>query len=237
MGRIARFFAGLAAVVLAIVAVLIAADAVQAHRERTALEAEADALAAAPFVRDPDRPVIVVTGSSTVRLWRSSARTFPEAQVVNTGFGGSTMEALEDHFPGLIKRYDPDQVFIGSGDNDLAAGRSPQQVLAATENLLDRIAVELPEARVAIIAAKPSIRRWYLRDRYEALNAGFDRLAAQRAGVEFVDVWHRLVGPDGQVRPELYADDGLHLNTRGYRIYAAALRAAEDLPEFSASQK
>lgn len=223
MGARLRF--GVILLLAAIVA-LVAVPQAHSMMQRRALDAEAGELAAQPFAREPGKPVIVVTGSSTVRLWRSSAEAFPEAQVVNTGFGGSTMDALAAHMDGLIMRFQPDQVFIGSGDNDLATGRSPEQVLADTEAILDRLARELPATTVAIVAAKPSLQRWYLRDEYRTLNAGFRALAAQRPHVQFVDVWQRLVDADGQVRPELYASDGLHLNSRGYRIYSAALRAA-----------
>ena len=200
---------------------------------RASLEAEAQQLSEAPFTREGSKPVIVVTGSSTVRLWHSSAATFPEAQVVNTGFGGSTMDSLASHYEGLIGRFEPDQVFIGSGDNDLARGRTQREVLVDTVSILDRIAEQLPGTSVAIIAAKPSVDRWYLRTEYEKLNAGFQELAAHRSDVEFVDVWHPLLDADGQVRPELYGSDGLHLNANGYRIYAAALGAAGDAPALS----
>lgn len=224
-----------AALALALALVAIGAlPFAQSALQRRNLQAEAAEIAARPFVREPGKPVVVVTGSSTVRLWRSSEQAFPEAQVVNTGFGGSTMDALAAHADGLILRYQPDQVFIGSGDNDLAAGRSPEQVLADTRALVARLQRELPTSTIAIIAAKPSLQRWYLRDDYQKLNAGFRALAAQHEQVQFVDVWSRLVDDDGQVRPELYMSDGLHLNKRGYRIYSAALRAAG--LSFSASE-
>ena len=184
-------------------------------------------LAAQPFQRDPGKPVVVVTGSSTVRFWRSHDRTFPDAQVVNTGFGGSTMDLLAEQYDGLIRRFEPDQVYIGSGDNDLAWGRSTADIVADTAWLLDRITADRPGTTVAIVAAKPSLQRWHLRDRYQALNAEFRAMAAQRPNVRYVDVWHGLLDERGRVRPELYAADGLHLNRQGYRLYADTLATAD----------
>lgn len=217
---------GLLALCCAVMLVLVAAAATRSAGS-SSLDAEAESLAAQPFARQLGKPVIVVTGSSTVRLWRNSAKAFPDAQVVNTGFGGSTMDSLARHYDGLIGRYSPDLVFIGSGDNDLASGRTSGEVIADTTAILDRIRSDAPDTQVAIVAAKPSIKRWHLRERYEQLNEQFLDLARQREGVVFVDVWHRLLDRDGQVRPDLYVADGLHLNSRGYRIYSAALRTAE----------
>ena len=194
---------------------------------RSALRAEATALAAQPFERDPTSPVVVITGSSTVRYWRSHDRAFPGAQVVNTGFGGSTMDLLAEQYHGLIGRFSADQVFIGSGDNDLAQGRSIADIVADTAWLLERVATDTPEAAVAIVAAKPSLQRWHLRDRYEALNAEFRALAEERKHVRYVDVWHHLLDEGGRPRPELYAADGLHLNRQGYRVYGDVLATAD----------
>jgi lysophospholipase L1-like esterase len=209
------------------VSLLMAGAVVVAARPSTAaVEAEAAALAAAPFEREAGKDVVVITGSSTVRFWRSSGSVFPEAQVVNTGFGGSTMAQLRRHYDGLIARFGPDRVFIGSGDNDLAAGRSVSAVLADTAALLAALHRDRPSADVALIAAKPSVQRWYLREHYRALNNGFARLAQADDRIAFVDVWNELLDAGGRVRPELYASDGLHLNRSGYRIYAAAIAAS-----------
>lgn len=218
----------LAAVALAVgVALLIAGTmALIPRTSNAAVEAEAAALAAEPFEREPGREVVVITGSSTVRFWRSTQEAFPDAQVVNNGFGGSTMAQLRRHSEGLVTRFEPDRVYIGSGDNDLAQGRSVAAILADTEALLASLRRANPAVEVALIAAKPSLSRWHLHRDYRELNAGFAQLALADDSTAFVDVWNELLDPRGGVRPELYASDGLHLNANGYRIYTATLAAS-----------
>lgn len=226
MGGQPRHLAALGLLTAAVVLVMAGFAALDGRPSHLAVEAEAAALAAAPFTPAAEKDVVVITGSSTVRFWHSSSRAFPESQVVNTGFGGSTMEQLRRHYDGLIARFQPDGIYIGSGDNDLAAGRSVAEVHADAAHLIDAIERDLPDATVALIAAKPSLQRWHLRDRYQQLNTAFGDLAAEHERVVFVDVWTELLNADGRVRPELYASDGLHLNPRGYRIYAAAVADA-----------
>jgi len=231
MVRMARFVGLLVALSCAVALLLGGLAKVDRHLYDQRMDREAQLIGAQPFYRDSSRSLVVVTGSSTVRLWTDSAAAFPSAQVVNTGFGGSTMDELADHYQDLIGRYHPDEVYIASGDNDLAFGRSRDDILADADRLLTNIATELPNAQVAIVAAKPSLKRWYLRDNYRELNQGLRRLATSRNNVVFVDIWTLLLDHNGRVRPELYADDGLHLNDRGYRIYAAALSTAQDPPQ------
>lgn len=185
--------------------------------------AELEAIKQMDFRRDPDLPLAVVTGSSSVRLWQDPGAWLGSHQVVNTGFGGSTMAQLLRNDRLLITRYRPDLVYIGEGDNDIALGKRPEQILATTRRLLGRIERSMPATPVVLIAAKPSLVRWNDRELYEQLNAGFARLARQLDGVEYADVWTPLIGADGRPRQDLYRSDGLHLNDSGYVLWAAQL--------------
>ena len=43
-------------------------------------------------------------------------------------------------------------------------------------------------------------------------------------GLTFVDIWPAMLDPAGQPRPELFVEDRLHMNARGYAIWTRALR-------------
>ena len=40
----------------------------------------------------------------------------------------------------------------------------------------------------------------------------------------FVDIWTEMLGPSGEPRPELFVEDQLHMNERGYEIWTRVLR-------------
>ena len=44
---------------------------------------------------DSEKPTIVFTGSSSVRMWEDLQERFPNKQILNTGFGGSQSVDLE----------------------------------------------------------------------------------------------------------------------------------------------
>ncbi|MFN8126063.1 MAG: GDSL-type esterase/lipase family protein [Candidatus Nanopelagicales bacterium] len=188
------------------------------------LETEVTRIGAMPFRADPTRPTVVVTGSSSIRLWQYPQVAFPGAQVVNTGFGGSTMADLAAHDATLIDRFRPELVVIHEGDNDLNAGRPPEQILRDTRAVLTDIATDLPTARVVLISAKPSPARWDHAAAYRELNAGYRRLARERPEVTFADMWPALLGTSGSPDPALYRDDGLHLDAAGYARWTASLQ-------------
>ena len=199
---------------------------------REILASHVAAIRAMEFQRNADTPVLVFTGSSSIRLWDDIEQAFPGYQVVNSGFGGSTMEDLLQHQGPLIRRFEPDTVYIHSGDNDLAWGRNPDSVLRTAVTLVDGIARDLPDTEVVFIAAKPSLRRWHLRAHYEQLNASLAELAAERDEVSFIDVWQPMLDPvTGEPRREFYVADGLHMSSQGYAVWTGAI--APHLPTHS----
>ena len=105
------------------------------------------------------RKYILFTGSSSIVGWESLATDFPDKKVLNHAFGGSqTFEVL--HFADrIITPYQPKQVVIYSGDNDIAAGKSPQTVLSDFEKLFEKIRKANKRTFVTFISIKPSPSR------------------------------------------------------------------------------
>lgn len=163
--------------------------------------------------------LIVFTGSSSVRMWRDLAADFPEQTVINRGFGGSQMSDLLHYADELILRHRPAKVFIYEGDNDIAAGKKAGRILRDAKKLRQRIHNALPDTELYFLAAKPSLARWELKEQYEELNGRLAQYAAKTDGVTFVDVWTPMLGADGRVLSDIFIDDGLHLNRKGYDIW------------------
>ena len=166
--------------------------------------------------------LILFTGSSSIRLWPNLAQSFPKHNVLNRGFGGSEMQDLYYYRQALILKYKPKQIFIYEGDNDLNAGKTPDQILATADSLLVAIRKELPEAKIIFIAAKPSEARWHLKDKYQAFNSELEQWTKSHKGVYFADVWTPMVNDNGML-PGLLMSDNLHMTEKGYTIWTAVL--------------
>jgi lysophospholipase L1-like esterase len=161
---------------------------------------------------------VVFVGSSSIRLW-DLARYFPKLDALNRGFGGSEIMDSVNHVDLLVIRHKPRAVIFYAGDNDLAAGKSPQAVADAFKAFVGKVRSALPETRIAFIAVKPSVQRWALIAQIRTANAlireycnGDDRLG-------FVDVDGPMLGWDAKPRKDLFVEDGLHLSPRGYALW------------------
>src|SRR5438552_10914814 len=80
--------------------------------------------------RAPPKPgVIVFTGSSSIRLWRTLPQDMSPLPVVNRGFGGSQIDHVSRYAPRIIFPYHPRAVVLYAGVDDLVWGKTPEEVL------------------------------------------------------------------------------------------------------------
>ena len=173
----------------------------------------------------PARPV-VFTGSSSIRMWSTLAEDFPDLPVLNRGFGGSQLRDAFWYADEVVIRYRPRMVVLYAGDNDLNAGRTPEQVLADFRAFVRRVRRDLPEVPIVYISIKPSPSRAHLMPLMRAANELVRAEAARSDGVEFVDVFTPMLGPDGRPRPDLFLEDRLHMNRSGYELWRAIIAPA-----------
>ena len=77
--------------------------------------------------------------------------------------------------------------------------------------------------RVAFIAVKPSVARWSIAERVREANGLISGYAESDPLVDYIDIFTPMLGPDGTPRPDLFVEDGLHLNARGYDVWESVV--------------
>jgi lysophospholipase L1-like esterase len=170
----------------------------------------------------PPQNAVLFIGSSSIRKWTALSNDFPGIEVINRGFGGSEIDDSTSFAERIIFPYHPRVIVLYAGDNDLAAGKSPTEVVAEYTNFVSVIHGGLPQTRIVFISIKPSIARWNLQDKIIETNR---RIAAMRAAnLFFVDVYSHMLGADGRPRKDLLLSDGLHPDEKCYRLWASLIR-------------
>jgi lysophospholipase L1-like esterase len=171
------------------------------------------------------RKLILFTGSSSIRFWSGLTKDFPNHNVLNRGFGGSEMSDLFYYAESLIINYNPKEIFIYEGDNDINSGKSPEEILANADKLLNLLRTHLPaKVKIIFISAKPSIARWHLKGKYEEFNRKLMVWTSTKKNVFYADVWIPMLDSAGEVRKDLFIEDNLHMNQLGYAIWAPVIR-------------
>ena len=174
-------------------------------------------------VLDNSRDTYVFAGSSSIRLWENLEEYFPDHQIVNSGFGGSQTADLLTYMDPLILEYNPKKVFLYEGDNDINAKKKPKLIIAQFEEVIAQIKNLGTANAIVIISAKPSIERWHLKGKYKRLNRKFQKLCETDPLLNFADVWTPMLN-GRKLRRDLFVDDGLHMNDKGYQIWYEVLK-------------
>jgi putative heme-binding domain-containing protein len=148
----------------------------------------------------------------------------PGVELLNRGFGGSQLADAVHFAPRIVVKYAPRLVYLYAGDNDLAGGKTPEQVADDFRAFVGIVHKELPATRIIFLSIKPSILRWRLIEKVSQANSLIEAICQPDQNLLYLDVGTAMLGDDGKPRPELFARDGLHLNDRGYQLWTALVR-------------
>ena len=180
--------------------------------------------AAADKAKKPSGRGVLFVGSSSVRMWKTMVADFRDVPVIiNRGYGGSTLEDSSHMVRQLVTQYQPSQVLVYAGENDLQEGRTPTQVLDSMKRLVQGVRAELPGARIAFISIKPSPSRANLLPVMKVSNALIAEYLMTQHNAEYIDVYTPMLTADGKQRPELFLPDMLHMNAAGYAMWQAII--------------
>jgi lysophospholipase L1-like esterase len=177
-------------------------------------------------VAAPPKQAIVFTGSSSFRMWTNVQDDFPEYKIINRAFGGSTLPDVIRYADDVIFKYQPRQVVIYCGDNDLAASDSAgaETVAQRFEKLFGMTRKKLPAVSLVYVSIKPSPSRAQLMPKMERANQLIKDFLGKQSNTAFVDVYHLMLNADGSPKKELFLEDNLHMTRAGYLIWQSAIK-------------
>ena len=168
----------------------------------------------------PPKNAILFVGSSSIRMWDDLQEMFPEHQLINRGFGGSTLEDLKRYLDDIVFPYQPKQIVIYSGENDIATGTvQAQEVLERFHEVFQEIRQEMPQVPVTFISIKPSPARIEYKPIMEEANMLIKDYLKGEPMAAYVDVFNPMLQPNGYPKPDIYIQDSLHMNKQGYLIW------------------
>jgi hypothetical protein len=174
---------------------------------------------------DPPAPgCVVFMGSSSIRGWRTLHEDFAGMDVALRGYGGSQISDAVYYVERIVVPYHPTAIVLYAGDNDIAAGKSVETVVADFKDFVKTVHSYIGPRAVYFIAIKPSLARWNLWPQMKEANAQIEQWAATQDAVYYIDIATPMLGEDGKPRPELFQDDGLHMVREGYKVWTDAVK-------------
>jgi len=189
--------------------------------QQAAFYSDIQAFKKADETQPPPKHSILFVGSSSFTKWKDVQDYFPGYPILNRGFGGSTLPDVIRYAGDVIFPYQPKQVVIYCGENDLA---SSDTVTAATvvdrfKTLFGMIRKNLGNVPVVFISLKPSPSRSRLFPKMKEVNGQVKLFLQKDKNAAFADVYSKMLDTDGQPMKDIFLSDSLHMNAKGYAIW------------------
>jgi lysophospholipase L1-like esterase len=176
-------------------------------------------------LQPPPQNAVLFVGSSSFRLWPDINKAFPGYKVINRGFGGSSIPDVIRYADQVIFPYNPKQVIIYCGENDIASDTVDSKMVSERfKTLFNLIRERLPQAQIVFVSIKPSPSREKYLPIVKQANQIIKNFLWQQPNTIYVDVFSRMIDANGKPRPELFVEDRLHMTPEGYKIWQTVLQ-------------
>ena len=166
-----------------------------------------------------EKPRVVFYGSSSFTLWKSIQKDFPQFDVINQAFGGSTLAACCWFFERVVPRCHPDIIIIYAGDNDLGDRRHPEEVFLNFQNMMHLIEKHCGNIPVAYVSIKNSISRLHIFDSIKFTNKIIkEDIDKNHPHCTYLEI-NEAMFLNGALNKIYFEADNLHLSKAGYTLW------------------
>ena len=177
---------------------------------------------------------ILFYGSSGFTRWKSDRwghRPLEEdiPGAVNHGFGSSTAEELLYYYPRLIKPWQPRALVVSIVHNDRGWGYNINEIMTNLAKLFEYARTDFPGIRIYACDTRPTLKfrtEAHVRFRDE-FHQALKEYCARHEDTTYVchiesPLWFENpadVGDYDKVREDIFVDDAVHFNQKGYDLY------------------
>ncbi|MBR2540332.1 MAG: Ig-like domain-containing protein [Mogibacterium sp.] len=164
---------------------------------------------------------VIFYGSSSIRKWKTLAKDMSELEVLNHGFGGSTVNDCLYYADKLIIPYNPKAIVFYAGTNDIGFGYSANKIYSRSVEFVKYIHNRLPDTRIYYVSQTKQPKRAKVWKSMKKLNSKMAAYAAGDPLLTYIDTEPALNVPG---RSKFFVKDGLHYTSEGYKVWTSVIQ-------------
>jgi len=201
--------------------IIVTGTYTDAVAQQAAFYSDIQAFKKADETQAPPKHAILFVGSSSFTKWKDVQDYFPGYPILNRGFGGSTLPDVIRYAGDIIFPYQPKQIVIYCGENDLASSDTvtAAMVVERFKTLFGMIRKKLGHVPVVFVSLKPSPSRSRLFPKMKEVNEQVNLFLKKDKNAAFADVYSKMLDAGGQPMKDIFLSDSLHMNAKGYAIW------------------
>jgi hypothetical protein len=177
---------------------------------------------------DSDEKTLLVTGSSSIRLWDQVHADLAPFEVMQRGYGGAKLTDFNYYTHRIIKlqQFKAILIFVA---NDIAGGdhdKSPKEVFQLYRNLVGQLRERNPNTPVFWIEVTATPSRWNAIGEIREAGDLIKNYCKKSEDLFFIDTYDQFMTGGGEPDPSLFRTDMLHLNAEGYELWTEIILGA-----------
>ena len=177
-------------------------------------------------VEPSDRETVLVTGSSSVRLWDSIHTDLAPYRIMQRGYGGAKLSDFNYYADRIIKPQ-PFKAIVIFVANDISGGdhdRAPREVFQLYRTLVKKIGERNADTPVFWIEITPTPSRWHAYPQVRKVSDLIRNYCSRHPDLYFIDTYDTFLNSAGTPDSTYFREDMLHLNHYGYRLWSEIIR-------------
>ena len=172
---------------------------------------------------------VLLMGSSTMDYWETWQTDIGGRLGYNVGIGGTIVEDWLYAYDKLVKPFEPSVILVFLGGNNINdMGHTGEYAAGLMANLLNKMHADFPDAEIHYIYSMPT-PNFYKGGKFNYEYGRFidemKQLVAKTDWLNGIDTFDSFT-KDGEVKKELFRNDGIHLNDGGYKEFAKIINDA-----------
>ena len=173
---------------------------------------------------------ILFIGSSSIRLWKSIKQDLAPYESIKRGYGGARYSDLIHFTERLVSPHKVKAVGVFVA-NDITGGindLSPKEVLNLVKFIVKKIRKSHKNKPIFFIETTPTSRRWKVWDKISKANDLIKDFSSNNRDVFYIDTRSFYITSNGMPNDDFFIRDKLHLNSKGYKLWAKILKESFD---------
>jgi hypothetical protein len=169
---------------------------------------------------------IMFAGSSSIRLWTDINKAMLPYHVIQRGYGGAKLSDFVVYADRIIYPH-PCQAIVIFIANDISGNdndKSPLEVSQLFKKTLNIIRRKFRSTPVFWISITPTPSRWHVWPEIKEANEMIRDICQSRQNTYYIDTEKYFMTPSGLPDSELFVEDRLHLNSKGYSKWAGIIK-------------
>jgi len=171
---------------------------------------------------------VLFLGSSSINLWRNIHTDLAPLKIIRRSYGGSTLRDNIYNYNTVARGYKPKKIAVYI-ENDLGSWKesiTPGECYDLFRLFVQMLQKDYPDIPVYIISFKPAFAKMDQLGDQLIVNRLLKDYADRTSDVEFIDITKGMYDDNGQLREDIFIEDRLHMNQKGYDIWIKEIKPA-----------